>query len=183
MVHCIREDTSEVNLIGTYWWFHTSALFKAQQLPGKISHMSSVRHSHCLPWQMKLLPFIFLKMDLPQVMWPGSGAMPPSGKARMTITTNMALSLDLEWRPPVIMGMPGCARKMLKGLPNSNAKPGPGAGCSNRSKRISLLNDRLGALSADTFNVAKSVHMPSRKGIRLSRRCSSKCCSPPLCPD
>jgi hypothetical protein len=166
MLHCIKEDTSEVNLLGTYWWFHTSALFKSQQLM-KADLTPEQRSSLALS---ALADEAFAIHFLEDAFAAGhvAGVWGNASLRKGTHDYYDEHGLEVStWNGDrlVIMGdawmrqqdAERAAQTVLLSL-NQVLDVASGA------NRLSPFNDRLGALTADTFNVAKSIHMPPRKG-------------------
>jgi hypothetical protein len=166
MLHCIREDTSEVNLIGTYWWFHTSALYKAQQLTREDltpEQRSSLALSALAD---EAFAIHFLEDGFASGHVAGVWGNASLRKGTHDYYDEHGLEVS-TWNGDrfVIMGdawmrqedAERTAQTVLLSL-NQILDAASGA------QRLSPTNDRLGAHSADTFNVAKSIHMPSRTG-------------------
>ena len=166
MLHCIKEDSSEVNLVGTYWWFHTSALFKSQQLTKKDltpEQRSSLALS-AMADEAFAIHFIEDAFAAGHVagVWGNASLRKGThdyydehGLEVSTWNGDRLVIMGDAWMRPVDAER-AAQTVMMSLIQVLNAASG--------ANGLSPLNDRLGAFSADTFNVAKSVHMPSRKG-------------------
>jgi hypothetical protein len=166
MLHCVREDTSEVNLVGTYWWFHTSALFKAQQLMQEdlTSEQRSLLALSALADEAFAIHFIEDAFAAGHVVGVWGNASLRKGTHDYYDEHGLEVT---TWNGDrlVIMGdawmRPEDAERASRTVMLSLNQVLDAAGKANR---LSPSNDRLGNFSPDTFNVAKSIHMPSRKG-------------------
>jgi hypothetical protein len=166
MFYCIKEDSSEVNLIGTYWWYHTSAIFKAQQLTqeGLNQEQRAALSMSALADEAFALHFLEDAFSAGHVTGIWGNASLRKGTHDYYDEHGLEVS---TWNGDrlVIMGdawmRPEDADRAAQTVLLSLVQVLDAATSKNN---LSPFNDRVGVFSADTFNVAKSIHMPSRKG-------------------
>jgi hypothetical protein len=160
------EDSSEVNLIGTYWWYHTSALFKAQQLM-KQDLTPEQRSSLALSaladeaFAIHFLEDAFAAGHVTGIWGNASlrkGTHDYYDEHGLEVSTwngdRLVIKGDAWMRPE---DADRAAQTVLLSLVQV-------LDAATASNNLSAFNERIGVYSADTFNVAKSMHMPSRKG-------------------
>ncbi len=165
MLHCIREDSSEVNLIGTYWWYHTSALYKAQQLTqaGLTEEQYAALALSALADEAFAVHFLEDGFASGHVAGVWGNASLRKGTHDYYDEHGLEVS---TWNGDrlVIKGdawmRPEDAERAALTVTQSLAQVMDAA----TNGKLSPLNDRLGAVSPDTFNIGKAVYMPFRNG-------------------
>ncbi len=166
MLYCIKEDSSEVNLIGTYWWYHTSALFKAQQVmrEGLTQEQRSAMALSALADEAFAVHFLedaFASGHVAGVWGNASlrkGTHDYYDEHGLEVSTwngdRLVIKGDAWMRPEDADRAAQTVRQSLEQVLEAVAN----------SNKISAFNDRLGYFSPDSFNIARAIHMPSRKG-------------------
>jgi hypothetical protein len=166
MLHCIKEDTSEVNLIGTYWWYHTSAMFKAQQITqaGLTPEQRSSLALSALADEAFAIHFLedgFASGHVAGVWGNASlrkGTHDYYDEHGLEVSTwngdRLVIKGDAWMRPEDADRAAQTVVQSLVQVIDAATKTG----------KPSLLNDRLEFFTPDTFNIAKAIHMPARKG-------------------
>ena len=166
MLHCIKEDSSEVNLVGTYWWYHTSALFKAHQLmeDGLTQEQRSTLALSVLADEAFAIHFLEDAFASGHVAGVWGNASLRKGTHDYYDEHGLEVS---TWNGDrlVIKGDAWMrqedAERAAQTVMQSLVQVIDAATSANKPTSF---NDRVGFFTPDTFNIAKAIHMPSRKG-------------------